>query len=349
MKKTVSFSKNSVNVFFHILTKCNLKCRHCYINPEQHGENTLPLTTIEAWMDVFVRKSNKANIIFLGGEPTLHKDLWLAIKKAKGLGYNSITVDTNGYLFNSILSKINPDELDYFSFSLDGATRQTNDMLRGKGSYDQCIAGIREAVSRGFTASLIYTVSRANIHELNMMAPLLKDLGIDRFFIQVLGIRGKPAKSRDKGLQVPISDWLSVIPDSAEKIADLGITVTYPKVFLRPEEPFECAGLVAENYFIFPNGRVYRCPLCEDYPLHSMIFKDNKLVKTGKINENDFFGLKIPEGCVMNKVIQPDNLKYTMDGAPEYKIACCLLKEEISQASAGPASGKAFSPHRKGI
>ena len=86
---------------------------------------------------------------------------------------------------------------------------------------------------------------------------------------------------------------------------------------------FECAGLVAENYFIFPNGRIYKCPLCEDYPLHSMIFKDNKLVKTGRINESDFFGLKIPEGCVMNKVIQPDNLKYTMDGAPIKLHAAC--------------------------
>jgi hypothetical protein len=62
-----------------------------------------------------------------------------------------------------------------------------------------------------------------------------------------------------------------------------------------------------------------------------MIFKDNKLLKTGKINENDFFGLKIPEGCVMNRVIQPENLKYKADGIPEYKIACCLLKEEISR------------------
>ncbi|HUV49923.1 MAG TPA: radical SAM protein [Anaerolineae bacterium] len=330
MKKTVSFSKNSVNIFFHILTNCNLRCRHCYINPEQHGTNILQIATIEAWMEAFARKSNKANIIFLGGEPTLHKDLGLAIKKAKKLGYNSITVDTNGYLFNNILSKVKPNEVDYFSFSLDGATRQTNDMLRGKGSYDQCIAGIREAVSAGFAASLIYTVSSANIHELNMMAQLIKDLGIERFFIQVLGIRGKPAKTSDKGLRIPISEWLSVVPDSAEKIADLGITVAYPKVFLRPEEQFECAGQVAENYFIFPNGRVYRCPLCEDYPLHSMIFKDNKLLKTGKINENDFFGLKIPEGCVMNRVIQPENLKYKADGAPEYKIACCLLKEEIS-------------------
>ncbi|MBW2166615.1 MAG: radical SAM protein, partial [Deltaproteobacteria bacterium] len=96
---------------------------------------------------------------------------------------------------------------------------------------------------------------------------------------------------------------------------------------------FECAGLVAENYFIFPNGRVYRCPICEDFPLHSMIFKDNRLVNTGKINENDFFHLNIPEGCVMNKLIQPENLSYKSNGTPEYRIACCLLKEEIRAPS----------------
>ena len=82
MKKTVSFSKNSTNVFFHILTKCNLNCRHCYINTEQHGKNTLPLSTIEAWLGAFAGKSDKANVIFLGGEPTIHPDLSFAIKKA---------------------------------------------------------------------------------------------------------------------------------------------------------------------------------------------------------------------------------------------------------------------------
>ena len=49
-----------------------------------------------------------------------------------------------------------------------------------------------------------------------------------------------------------------------------------------------------------------------------------------KINEKDIFQLSIPEGCVMNKIIQPSNLEYRNNGAPEYKIACCLLKEEIS-------------------
>jgi MoaA/NifB/PqqE/SkfB family radical SAM enzyme len=270
-----------------------------------------------------------ANVIFLGGEPTLHPDLSFAVKKAKTLGYSSITIDTNGYLFRDILSKVNPDQVDFFSFSLDGATRETNDMIRGKGSYDKCITGIKKAILCGFSTSLIYTVSKKNLHELDMMAPLLEDMGLDRFFIQIIGIRGKSAESRQEKLQVSRSDWLKIIPDAAQKIARLGITVTYPKVFLDPEEPFECAGLVAENYFIFPNGRVYRCPLCEDFPLHGKVLKGNMLLNTTKINENDLFELNIPEGCVMNKLIQPGNLSYDSDGKPEYRVACCMLKEEI--------------------
>ena len=70
-------------------------------------------------------------------------------------------------------------------------------------------------------------------------------------------------------------------------------------------------------------------PLCEDFPLHSMAFKNDMLLNSPKINEDDLFELIIPEGCVMNKLIQPDNLSYDRNGAPEFKVACCMLKEEI--------------------
>lgn len=334
MIKTVSFSKNVTNIFFHILTKCNLKCMHCYINPEQHGTTTLSLSTIISWLKLFA-KCKKKNIIFLGGEPTLHPELSEIIKTAKNLGFSSITVDTNGYLFNNILMKVEPCDQYCFSFSLDGATRKTNDMIRGKGSYDKCTDGIIKAVSRGFNTSLIYTVSAMNIHELHLMKPLLKNLGVKHFFIQVIGIRGKPAenkasKENHSSLQVPHSQWINTIPDIAQKISETGITVSYPKVYLKPDEQFECAGLVADNYFIFPNGRVYQCPICEDFPVHSMEIKGNRLMKTKKINEKDLFKLNIPEGCVMNRIVQPENITYQSNGQPEYKIACCLIKEEIA-------------------
>jgi MoaA/NifB/PqqE/SkfB family radical SAM enzyme len=346
VRKTVAFSKNSSNLFFHILTRCNLRCRHCYINPQQQGEKKVSFVTIKAWLDEFASISATTNVIFLGGEPTLHPDLPAAIKYARDGGFSSITVDTNGYLFHDIISKVSPQEVDFFSFSLDGATRETNDNIRGEGSYDICKKGIQKALDKGFAASLIYTVSTMNIHELELMPSLIKKLGVNRFFIQVIGLRGKVAligrteDSKDT-LQVSRSKWLEVIPAVARNVAELGVIVSYPKVFLKPEDQFECAGLVAQNYFIFPNGRVYRCPLCEDHPIHSRplcedhpihsrLFKDNKLIQNESLNESDLFKLNIPEGCVMNKLIQPQNLSYTVGGVPEFKIACCLLKEEIT-------------------
>ena len=331
--RTVAFSKNAANVFFHILTACNLRCRHCYINPSQQGTESLDIDKITAWLNAFAGKENPPNAIFLGGEPTLHPELFLAVRHARGLGYQSITIDTNGYLFHDILHRLRPDEVDFFSFSLDGATSGVNDSLRGAGSYHACLKGIRQAVSRGFNTSLIYTVSSANLHELDKMPELLASLGIRRFFIQVVGIRGKPAQAMssesDRISQVSPDQWLQKVPEAAQKAAMMGISVTYPRVFLKPGEPFACAGRVADNYFIFPNGRVYRCPLCEDYPLHSKIFDNNRLISTPGINEADLFKLDIPEGCVMNRIIQPDNIRYLPDGSPEYRIACCLLKEEI--------------------
>lgn len=334
MKKTVAFSKNAANVFFHILTKCNLACRHCYINPDQHGKQTLDLDTIKAWLEPFAARGRKANVIFLGGEPTLHPDLAEAIRYARTLGYASVTVDTNGYLFNNILDKVTPREVDYFSFSLDGATAPTNDRLRGTGCWQRCMEGIQAAVNKGFATSLIYTVSRANAFELERMPTLLKELGIRRFFIQVIGLRGRSASGEledvaGKSPQLAREEWLALVPPVAREVAAAGITVTYPKVFLESDEAFECAGRVADNFFIFPNGRVYRCPLCEDFPVHSLAFENNRLVAAGRLTESNFFELTIPEGCVMNRLIQPENIAWEPDGTTVARVACCLLKEEL--------------------
>jgi MoaA/NifB/PqqE/SkfB family radical SAM enzyme len=330
---TVQFKQQAANVFFHVLTRCNLRCRHCYINPEQHGRKRLPIERIERWLEVLADRSPGANLVLLGGEPTLHPDLPRAVRHARSLGFASITIDTNGYLFHDILEKVTPAEVDVFSFSLDGATAEANDRIRGKGSYDACLNGIRRARSRGYRTSLIFTASQANLEELAAMGPLLAELGVERFFIQVLGLRGRAVRSGGPdphGVQrVSPEEWLERVPAAAEAIARQGVRVIYPKVFLGAGEKFECAGLVADNYFVFPNGRVYRCPLCEDYPVHSLEFQGDRLQETPRLNESDFFRLDVAEGCVMNALIQPGNLACDEDGKVDYRIACCLLKEEI--------------------
>jgi len=241
-KKTVAFSKDSSNLFFHILTRCNLSCAHCYINPDQHGRQTLSIETIRQWLGLFAHKASRTNLIFLGGEPTLHRALPAAVKAARQLHFKSITIDTNGFLFHDILEKITPEDVDFISFSLDGATPFTNDVIRGQGSFDAVISGIHRARKKGFSCSMIYTVSDRNLHELSKMPDLVASLDIHRFFIQVIGMRGKSAAGSTDTHQVSKDLWLSVIPEVARTIAETGIIVTYPKVFLEKDEALSVSG-----------------------------------------------------------------------------------------------------------
>lgn len=339
--KTVGFQPGERNVFFHILTGCNLACKHCYINKEQHGANMLSLVTIKKWLDLFVvsqvrKTTKKSNLILLGGEPTMHPDLAEIIAHAKSRGF-AVTVDSNGYLFHDLLDKTSPEHLDYLSFSLDGPEPAVNDSIRGEGVFQVCTGNLQKAIACGFNVSVIYTVSRHNIDHLYKMVPLLHGWGVRKFFIQVIGLRGQSAPDYENddheevNWQVSPEQWLDVVPRVAEQVAEKGIHVMYPKVYLDNKEPFECAGLVAENYFIFPNGRVYRCPLCEDYPMNELRIEENFLVKNEGLNEDRFFQLNIPEGCVMNKLLQPDNIQYDQSGNPLYRISCCLLKQEIGR------------------
>ena len=327
MPTTLEFKAGERNIFFHLLTACNLSCRHCYINTEQHGTQTVSRQTMEEWLRLFYRAGQRNNVIFLGGEPTMHPELAHGIAFAKELGYATVTVDSNGYLFHDLLDRVDPQQA-VLSFSLDGPDAQTNDPIRGQGVFETCTTNLRRAIELGFDVSVIYTVSQMNLAALEKMPALLSQLGVKRFFIQVIGIRGKSASSSDQ-LQLSPEQWLQVVPPVARQAAAAGIHVIYPKVFLEPDEKFACAGLEAENFFIFPNGRVYQCPLCEDLPIHSLELKDNQLIPAARVNESDLFELNIPEGCVMNKLIQPDNISYTVGGVPEYKIGCCLLKEEV--------------------
>lgn len=329
--RTVGFRPGERNVFFHLLTACNLSCKHCYINPPQHGNETLSKKKILDWLELFARPDLSSNLILLGGEPTMHPDLPEIIRAAKSMRF-AVTVDSNGYLFHDFLNRTKPEELDFLSFSLDGPDPSVNDPIRGENVFATCTANLQKAVRLGFQTSVIYTVSGRNIDHLHRMPRLLVDLGVKRFFIQVIGMRGKPATESTKeeiAWQIDPGQWLQVVPQVAREAAELGIHVTFPRVFLEAEEKFECAGQVAENYFIFPNGRVYQCPLCEDFSIHSFQIEDNRLVRHQGINEDRFFPLSIPEGCVMNRLLQPDNIEYLQDGTPRHRISCCLLKQEI--------------------
>lgn len=327
--RTLNFAPGERNIFLHLLTACNLSCRHCYINRDMHGVGAVAGETIRHWLRLFFDPQKVNNCVFLGGEPTLHPELPQAIQWARQQGYASITVDTNGFLFHDFFKHVAPEEVDCLSFSLDGPDAAVNDPIRGKGVFEICTANLCQAVARGFATALIYTVNSRNIKQLRRMPELLARWGVDRFFIQVVGLRGRGAAGKGGDLQVGREEWLESVPLVAAEAAALGVETVYPPVFLGADEEFLCAGLHADNYFVFPNGRVYRCPLCEDYPVHALTVDGQGLHACDGLTEDRFFSLSIPEGCVMNKLLQPRTIEYNRHGTPRFKVACCLLKRFV--------------------
>src|SRR3989339_836828 len=228
--KTLHFKPHERNIFFHILTACNLSCKHCYINPAQHGTGTVSRQTMEQWLTLFYDPKKESNVIFLGGEPTLHPDLIHGIRYARALGYKTITVDSNGFLHHDLLKCLKPEEA-VLSFSLDGPSPEVNDALRGEGVFAICTANLQKAISMGFEVSVIYTVSQLNISHLQAMPELLDRLGCKRFFIQVIGLRGKSASDQEARLQVSPEEWLGGVPGGGQRRGPEGDSCHLPQGF----------------------------------------------------------------------------------------------------------------------
>src|SRR5919198_1983647 len=144
-------------------TVCNLTCNHCFIrcSPHNHAFGFLDLETVRRLLDESVGLGVK-EYYFTGGEPFLNRDMVAILELA--LGYGPATVLTNGTIFQdewlrrlARAEAASPYSLE-FRVSIDGFTPQTNDPVRGPGTFARALRGVRQLVSHGFLP--IITVAR---------------------------------------------------------------------------------------------------------------------------------------------------------------------------------------------
>lgn len=86
---------------------------------------------------------------------------------------------TNGWNFTTIYPRILPylKKASVITFSLDGATEETHDKLRGKGSFRRVLKAMSVCVAEDIPFTINNVVSAHNRHELQDMAQLATQLG----------------------------------------------------------------------------------------------------------------------------------------------------------------------------
>lgn len=136
-------------------TLCNLTCHHCFIScsPKNDSFGFLSLAEVERRLEESVALGVK-EYYFTGGEPFLNPEMVDILRAA--LRFGPATVLTNATVLKDEwlveLSKTevgSPYSLE-FRVSIDGFSPETNDPIRGDGTFARALRGIVRLVEHGF-------------------------------------------------------------------------------------------------------------------------------------------------------------------------------------------------------
>jgi radical SAM protein with 4Fe4S-binding SPASM domain len=162
---------------WEITLRCNSKCIHCGSNAGYSRSDEL--ATDEALSLVSqLRECGYKGVALMGGEPLLRED-WFEIGKEIKRQKMQLSIITNGILLKHYLKEVQYLKADSITLSLDGGSAKTHDYLRGyKGSFNNTLNLIEILKQLDLPVSIITTVNKINISELDLIKEILLDRDI---------------------------------------------------------------------------------------------------------------------------------------------------------------------------
>lgn len=173
------------NATIELTRQCNARCKHCIVDASTKKENELTTDRVLSLIEE-LHDEGCEDITFTGGEALLRRELPLFLQKAKSLNLRPVLM-TNGLLLNdSTIQMLKIFDVT-LGISLDGATAETHDSLRGvPGLFDHICKIIPKLKNAGIYTAIPTTVMQSNYHELDKIKDLLLKLKVDSWQIQVV-------------------------------------------------------------------------------------------------------------------------------------------------------------------
>lgn len=160
---TMDDSKTTLQI--HVTNACNLRCKHCYVSSGLPFDSEAGLETWMKVIDVAQSRYEKVHVTISGGEPLLVPWLPDLLKHIKARGLRT-SILSNGMLWtDKRISEIGR-YVDLVNVSLDGATEEVHDAVRGKGSFRQAIRGISRLGAAQMEVGINVCLMRSNINDI---------------------------------------------------------------------------------------------------------------------------------------------------------------------------------------
>lgn len=282
---------NRPMVVWNMTNRCNLHCKHCYIQAED-ADYKNELTTEEAKAMIEDLAAMKAPVLlFSGGEPLVRKDLAELAKFAGEKGLRPV-LSTNGTLIDDEKAKeLKEAGFQYVGISLDGA-KETHDRFRAKeGAFDAAIEGIRACQRQGLKTGVRFTLNKENEQDLPAIFDILEQEKIQRFCMYHLVYAGRGASMIKEDVRPKrMREIMEYVADKTVELHEKGVEIEilttdnhadgiYLYHRIREKQPERAeeilkllkmhggcsAGVKFGN--IDPQGNVHPCQFWQDYTI----------------------------------------------------------------------------------
>lgn len=178
-------SSFSFFVQWHLTERCNLRCRHCYQGavPDEMSYEEVCLAiddiknTIEGWREEYAMEI-PPSFHFTGGEPFLRRDLFSILSYASSLGFE-LSILSNGTLItDAMAARIKKAGVTDVQVSMEGL-KKVHDAIRGDGSYERTLRGIKYLVANGVDTNINITLSHVNADQIEGLLDLAEEVGFN--------------------------------------------------------------------------------------------------------------------------------------------------------------------------
>jgi mycofactocin radical SAM maturase len=252
---------------------CNLACAHCLSSSGRRDPRELDTGQAKAVIDE-LQQMQVFYVNIGGGEPTIRPDFWELLEYAVSHDVG-VKFSTNGVRISHHRARFlaSTDYVDV-QISLDGATPEVNDFVRGPGSYKMAIKALENLKEAGFKdAKISVVVTRHNIEQLDQFKALADEYGATL----------RLTRLRPSGRGADVWDELHPLPEQQRVLYDW--LIAHGEGVLTGDSFFHLApfgealpglnlcGAGRVVCLIDPVGAVYACP----FAIHENFYAGNIL------------------------------------------------------------------------
>lgn len=250
-------------LWLQVNNACNLSCSHCLVSSGPGGLGGLPPEELRRLVDR-ATELGLERLFVTGGEPFLRRDLFDLLRHATDAHGLEAIVLTNATVWSDRirrgLAALDRGQVR-FQVSIDGAGPETNDAVRGPGTFDKALAGAAELAGMGFEVSLTTVTTEQNLDELAAIPRLVREVGARSQHLMWSHRRGRAAVA-DNGFFPARTRLLAAVLEVVEAARSEGTALDNFEAVQRrvngmPGVKYDLGNAGWDSLCVYADGRVF--------------------------------------------------------------------------------------------